>query len=160
MRASAHSSGTRLQPHARNARLQFNQIRLTVLDEFRGSAASTIGSSSSYWIPYHRFEREEERNGLTESFCDSFELFKRGSVPTPFDKAQEVDGHPGQFCELFLSFVQFSSYLPNVRTELFAEGYQILRCTGRKLGVLSLRVPPNGITGTCGSRTHPSRCSQ
>jgi hypothetical protein len=58
---------------------------------FGGSAASTTGSPPSYRISHHRFEREEERNGLAESFCDSFELFKRGCVPTPFDEAQEVD---------------------------------------------------------------------
>jgi len=92
-------------------------------------------------------EGEERRYWYLKPFRHSLEFLKRRSIPSALDQAQEVDGHASHFCELLLALVHVGTYLPNASPELLVQFTQQAGCTRRKSGVISFRVPPNGITG-------------
>jgi hypothetical protein len=56
-----------------------------------------------------------------------------------------------------LSLIQFITNLANTEAELGFEISQFLRCTTKKSVVISLRAPPNEITGTTFKRNQGSR---
>lgn len=86
-------------------------------------------------------------NWSAEALRHNFQLFERRGVSAAFDQTQEINGQPEHFSELLLGLLKFVPNLPQSPAEVPAKSRQMCLAPLAKSGVISLREPPNEITG-------------
>ena len=104
-------------------------------------------------VPFVRaaVKSKKIRNRSVEALCHNFQLLERRGVSAAFDQTQEINGQPKHFSELLLGLLKFIPNLPQSPAEVPAKSRQMCLAPLAKSGVISLREPPNGITGAhCG----------
>jgi hypothetical protein len=99
------------------------------------------------WFRLCASKGKEIGDRFSQSFGHDLELLEGGSVSASFNQAEKIDRKSKHFRELLLSLFQIVPNLPKPLAEGPAKSRQMYLAPLAKSGVISLREPPNEITG-------------